>query len=382
MKKRKIMTQTRTVSLEDQIKNLAREQGAVLVGICSAESIKDKEFSDPNYLFPGAESVISIAINFDDEKVRKYLSKEEYLPLCHEEGYTTKNLKRIAEKIKVFLEGKGFKAFNCDCNYDYRNINKSSKAVVSSIKILIDLINKEKDEQIDLTDEEEKKLNRLKKMILPGLRKTPMQLIPSLSHRCVAVAAGVGRIGWSGNLVTEKYGARVLLNSIITDAKLKPDIPLENNPCSRCKICEKSCQGGLFSRDEEQTIMVAGVEETIAKRNSYAYCIAVCGSMSGQNKFKEWSTWSPFRFDDIEKLPLDDSVDEYVKYMFANGIEKGGEQADNVLRLIENTFLGRNDKPAEDFRPSCGFCQMVCSGQNLNKTKENYKLIVNSGCIE
>ena len=102
------MTQTETISLEDQIKKLALEEGATLVGICSAESIKNKEFSDPNYLLPGAKSVISIAINFDDEKVRKYLSKEEYLPLCYEEGYVTKNLKRVAEKIKVFLEEKGF----------------------------------------------------------------------------------------------------------------------------------------------------------------------------------------------------------------------------------------------------------------------------------
>jgi len=376
------MTQTESISLEKQIKKMALEEGAALVGICSAESIKNKNFSDPNYLFPGAKSVISIAINFDDEKVRKYLSKEEYLPLCYEEGYTTKNLKRISEKIKVFLEEKGFSAYNCDCNYDYRNINKSSKAVVSNIKILIDLINKDKDEDISLTEQEEKTLNRLKKLILPGLKKTPIHLIPSLSHRCVAVSAGIGRIGWSGNLITEKYGARVLLNSIITNANLKPDKPLESNPCTKCKICEKSCQGGLFSRDEEQTITIGGVEEIIAKRNSYAYCIAVCSSMSGQNKFKEWSTWSPFRFDDIERLPLDDSVDTYVKNMFAKGIEKGGQQAENVLRLIENTFLGRNEKPAKDFRPTCGFCQMVCSGQDSNKTKENYKLIVHSGCIE
>ena len=376
------MTQQAFLSLEQQIKKIALDEGAALVGICSAEGIKDKDFSDPNYLLPGAKSVISIAINFDDEKVSKYLSKEEYLPLCYEEGHTTKILKRVAEKIKAFLEDKGFEAYNCDCNYDYRNVNKASKVVVSSIKNLIDLINKEKDKDRNLTRLEEKTLDRLRKMILPGIRKTPMNLIPSLSHRCVAVSAGVGRIGWSGNLITEKYGARVLLNSIITNADLTPDKPLENNPCTKCKICEKSCQGGLFSKDEEQTITIAGVEDKIAKRNSYAYCIAVCSGMSGQNKFKEWSTWSPFRFDDTESLPLDDSVDNYVKNMFAKGIEKGGQQAENVLRLIENSFLGRNNKPAEDFRPSCGFCQMVCSGHDLDKTKENYKLIVNSGCKE
>ena len=367
--------------IEDEIKKLALEAGADLVGICSADSIKDKEFSDPNYLLPGAQSVVSIAVKFDDEKVRKYLSKEEYLPLCHEEGHTTKKLKKIAAKIKVFLEENGYKAFNCDCNYDYRNINKTSKSVVASIRVLIGLINKEKDENIELTKEEEKTIARLKKLILPGLRKTPMRLMPSLSHRCVAVASGIGRVGWSGNVITKDYGARVLLNSIITDAKLTPDKPMENNPCDRCKICEKSCQGGLFAKDSEETINIAGVEEIIAKRNNYAYCIAVCSSMSGQNKFKEWSTWSPFRFDDIERLPLDDSVIDYVKNMFATGIEQGGEQAENVLRLVENTFLGRNDKPAEDFRPTCGFCQMVC-GSTMQNKKESYESIVKSGCIE
>ncbi|MBY8986779.1 MAG: epoxyqueuosine reductase [Candidatus Lokiarchaeota archaeon] len=367
--------------IEHEIKKLALVTGADLVGICSANSIKDKEFSDPNYLLPGAQSVISIAVKFDDEKVRKYLSKEEYLPLCHEEGHATKKLKKVAEKIKVFLEDKGFKAFNCDCNYDYRNINKTSKSVVSSMRTLIDLINKERDKNIELTNEEEKSLTLLKKLILPGIRKTPMRLLPSLSHRCVAVASGIGRVGWSGNVITKDFGARILLNSIITDANLTADKPMENNPCDKCKICEKSCQGGLFAKDSEEIISIAGIEEKIAKRNNYAYCIAVCSSMVGQNKFKEWSTWSPFRFDDIERLPLDDSVIDYVKNMFVKGIEKGGEQAENVLRLIENTFLGRNDKPAEDFRPTCGFCQLVC-GPTMQNKKESYKSIINSGCIE
>ena len=208
-----------------------------------------------------------------------------------------------------------------------------------------------------------------------------MGLVPNFSHRCAAVAAGLGRVGWSGNVITEKYGARVLFGSILTDAQLKPDTPLENNPCLGCKICEKSCQGGLFQRDNHEMIKIAGVEEKIAKRNSYAYCIAVCSGMVGQNKFKEWSTWSPFRFDDIERLPLDDSVNEYVKNMFAKAVEKGGKEAENVLRLVENTFLSRKDKPAEDFRPSCGFCQLVC-GPTLQNKKESYEAIVNSGCIE
>jgi epoxyqueuosine reductase len=375
------MTVIKKVLLEDQIKNLAINEGANLVGICSADSIKEKDFSDPNYLLPGAKSVISIAKSFDNEIVRKYLSKEDYLPLCHEEGYITKDLLRIGDKIKIFLEDKGYQAFRCNINFNYRNINTTSKAVIPALKNLIHLINKEKDENAELPPKEEKTLNSLKKMILPGLRKTPMGLVPNFSHRCAAVAAGLGRVGWSGNVITEKYGARVLFGSILTDAQLKPDTPLENNPCIGCKICEKSCQGGLFQKENHEMINIAGVEEKIAKRNSYAYCIAVCSGLVGQNKFKEWSTWSPFRFDDIEKLPLDDSVNDYVKNMFAKAVEKGGKEAENVLRLVENTFLSRKDKPAEDFRPSCGFCQLVC-GPTLQNKKESYEAIVNSGCIE
>jgi hypothetical protein len=102
--------------------------------------------------------------------------------------------------------------------------------------------------------------------------------------------------------------------------------------------------------------------------------------MAGQNKFKEWSTWSPFKLD-IDRLPLDDSVNECVQIMFAKAVEKGGEEAENVYRLVENTYLGRNNKPAEDFRPSCGFCQLVC-GPTMQDKKEAYKLIINSGCVD
>ena len=69
------------MSIEEEIKKIALDGGASLVGICSADSINDKDFSDPNYLLPGAQSVVSIAVKMDDEIVRKYLSKEDYLAL-------------------------------------------------------------------------------------------------------------------------------------------------------------------------------------------------------------------------------------------------------------------------------------------------------------
>ncbi len=367
--------------MEKEIKEIALNAGADLVGICSAEDIKNKPFSDPSFILSDALSVVSFAIKFDDEKVRKYLSKEDHEPLRLEEGVITKQLKKIGELIKVFLESKGFQAVNCDVNFDYRNVNKQGKSVVGAFETLISLVNKEKNPDTPLTDKDKKQMAVLKKMIYAGLRQNPLNYIPCLSHKCVAEAAGLGRIGWSGNLITPQFGARVLLNSVVTSAKLTPDKPLEANPCTLCKLCEKSCQGGIFERDKSQEIEIAGVKETIGKRNSIAYCVAVCGGFIGQNKFKEWSTWSPFRLERSQQLPKDNSVDDFVRELFIRGLERGGAEAENVLRLIKDNYLGLDvNKPLDTFNSTCAMCQLVCAATQKEK-KESYKTLSNSGYI-
>ena len=375
------MTVTKQTSLEDQIKKLALDEGAALVGICSAEIIKDKDISDANFS-PGAQSIVSIAINMNDEIVKKYLSKEDFLGLCHEMGHVYKDLCRIGDKIKELLEEKGFHAFRCNI---YRNVSSKGKALVPTIRNLIKLIDKEKDPNTELSEKEAKTRDNILKLFSNTATRRMKQkrglAVPNISHRRAAVASGLGRVGWSGNVITEKYGARVLFGSILTDAKLTPDTPLKNNPCVNCKLCEKSCQGGLFAKVETETIKIGDVEEIIGKRNNDRYCHAICTGMAGQNKFKEWSTWSSFRLDD-DRLPLDDSITEYVQNMMVKALKKGGKEARTVLRLVENTFLGRDVKPAEDaFKPTCTCCQLVC-GPDIKNKKESYNLLINSGCAE
>ena len=377
------MTETKILSLEDQIKQLALQEGAVLVGICSADSIKEKEASDPNYLLPGAQSVVSIGLNLDDEKIKIYLSKKERDPFVSNQDDVYKKLKEIGEKLKNFLEEKGFKAVNCDLNFDYRNRKKNDKNP-ELIEMYIELIDKEKSNTI--TDKEKALVERMKKMLDLATPKDPKNqfqdmMVPELSHKCVAVAAGLGRVGWSGNVITEKYGARVLFNSIITDAKLTPNKQLEKNPCNNCKLCEKACQAGLFSRDESQKIIIAGVEETIAKRYSKAYCAAVCGGMIGQNKFKEWSTWSPYRLKEGENLPRDDSIDEYVIKLMLDCIKEGGVRAKHLLKQNKAIRDGLYNKPKGIYVPTCACCQLVC-GPTIKDKKESYKLLINGGTIE
>ncbi|MHA1256052.1 MAG: hypothetical protein ACTSPS_10695 [Promethearchaeota archaeon] len=374
---------TLTVTLEDQIKHLALEEGAVLVGICSADSIKEKEASDPNYLLQGAQSVVSIGLNLDDEKIKIYLSKTERDPFVEHQDDVYKKLKEIGGKIKIFLEEKGFKAVNCNLNFDYRNRNENDN-IPELLENYVELIDKEKNNTI--TDKEKTMVEQMQKMLDLAPPKDPKEqfqegMVPELSHKCVAVAAGLGRVGWSGNVVTEKYGARVLFNSIVTNAKLTPDKQLEENPCNNCKLCEKACQSGLFSRDETQSIVIAGVEEIIAKRYSKAYCAAVCGGMIGQNKFKEWSTWSPYRLKEGESLPKDDSIEEYVMKLMLECIREGGVRAKHLLVQIKAIRDGLHNKPKGMYVPTCACCQLVC-GPTMKDKKESYNLLKNGGCIE
>jgi len=191
------MTITESSSLEAQIKKIASDEGAVLVGICSADRIKDKKFSDPNYLLPGAQSIISIALNQDEESIKKYLAKEDRDSFCLKSDYINKKLYAIGEKIKLFLEEQGFKAFNCKINFDYRNV-KINETTYKALENFVDLINKQKDESYQLSKSEDRIIKGMKKMLEIGVKRGKVDFVPEFSHRCAAEAAGLGRIGGVG----------------------------------------------------------------------------------------------------------------------------------------------------------------------------------------
>ncbi len=63
-----------------------------------------------------------------------------------------------------------------------------------------------------------------------------------LSHKAVAVAAGLGWQGKSLLLVTPKHGPRVRLVTVLTDLDLPPDEPVKNR-CGTCTACADACLG-------------------------------------------------------------------------------------------------------------------------------------------
>lgn len=68
----------------------------------------------------------------------------------------------------------------------------------------------------------------------------PQRLTSYLSHKAVAVAAGVGWQGKSLLLVSPQFGPRVRLVTVLTDLALTPDAPLKNR-CGKCTSCRDAC---------------------------------------------------------------------------------------------------------------------------------------------
>ncbi|WP_022667623.1 4Fe-4S double cluster binding domain-containing protein [Desulfospira joergensenii] len=66
-----------------------------------------------------------------------------------------------------------------------------------------------------------------------------------ISHKAVALSAGIGWQGKSLLLVTPEFGPRVRLVTILTDADLDPDFPVKNR-CGKCNQCKDHCPAGAI----------------------------------------------------------------------------------------------------------------------------------------
>lgn len=69
-----------------------------------------------------------------------------------------------------------------------------------------------------------------------------------VSHKPVAVAAGLGHMGIHRNVIHPKFGNFILLGTILVDAEATAyDHPIDYNPCLECKLCVAACPVGAIA---------------------------------------------------------------------------------------------------------------------------------------
>jgi len=315
-----------------QIKSIARESGAALVGITSKQRFHDAPASgDPEYLLPSTQSIISIAVTLDKSTVREFISKKDWLSHCEERKHLVRLLCGISDRLVDFLRSRGFDAIGVGINNNFRPEPGAN----------------------DITEMTE--------------------FVPEFSHRYGAVAAGIGRLGWSGNVLTPDYGALVELGTVLTSARLESDPLLETNPCDRCKLCTAVCPVEMIDRKKAITVRVAGIDEEIAEKQPNTRCWIGCTGYHGLGPDRKWSNWSPYRLDG----PLPRNKNEL------DALNIRLQKADPQMYLENNSFA---DYRKAMFDPDwftntvCGNCRLVC-WQDRQDREENRRLVVNSGIV-
>jgi ferredoxin-NADP reductase/Fe-S-cluster-containing hydrogenase component 2 len=80
--------------------------------------------------------------------------------------------------------------------------------------------------------------------------QTPGHAIWVVSHKPVAVEAGLGHMGIHRNLIHPRYGNFVLLGTVLIDREASDyDHPIDYNPCLECKLCVAACPVGAIGPD-------------------------------------------------------------------------------------------------------------------------------------
>jgi epoxyqueuosine reductase QueG len=174
------------------VKQRIRELGADLVGIADLEPLRKLEFIEPTDLLKPFSRAISIGVQLPASAFE--MITDQPTPI-YSNIYNTANrlLDELAFKTAVALQKDGY----------------NSLPVPAS----------------QLLDWD--------------------KLYGAISHKAVARIAGLGWQGKNLLLITPQYGSRVRLVTVLTDAPLQTDEPLQNR-CGKCMLCRDACPVGAI----------------------------------------------------------------------------------------------------------------------------------------
>ncbi len=178
----------------EQVKTLARELGADLVGIASAEVLNafppdPRHPQTPERVSPYCKSVIVIASRIP---VAVFRCKSN-IPVQYMDMLVLRRMDRIAYRLAEHLERAGHPSFVTaaqETDWDYKRASYGR-----------------------------------------------------LSTRHLGIEAGLGTFGLEVNILTPEFGPRIYLTGILTELELEPDQPMQEQVCigESCSRCLYSC---------------------------------------------------------------------------------------------------------------------------------------------
>lgn len=194
------------------------------IGFCSAESFDEApEDRRPRVYLEDARSIISIGYKLNYAPIQNLPASRSAYMLEHD--YANRHLDETSQKIARFLEERGFDAIGFDSGAGFYH----------------------------------------------EAGKTPERFAGDFSHKHAAVACGLGKFGLNNLVLSPRWGPRIRLATVITNAKLGYDRPLEKNTCltPECEECVKICP--VHALDGWKGRYDPGKGWVIDKRKCYDY---------------------------------------------------------------------------------------------------------------
>jgi ferredoxin len=182
----------------DRLRRLALDAGADDVGFVAIDRPEiDDQRREILDLFPRTKALISFVCRMNREPVRSPARSVANLEFHH----SGEHVDEVAHRIVAALEGEGVRAVNPSMGFPMEMDRFPDKIWV-------------------------------------------------VSHKPVAVAAGLGQMGLHRNVIHPRFGNFILLGTILIDAEISDQgSPIDYNPCVSCKLCVAACPVGAIAPD-------------------------------------------------------------------------------------------------------------------------------------
>lgn len=173
--------------MQQQLKDFAKELGSDIVGFCELPSPPIKEL-------PQLSFAVSVGVKLSDSILKTIDNAPSYMYFQH---YRTANtlLDNVAFRLARKIEELGYLSFPIAAS---QSLGKSNPY----------------------------------RGVFP--------------HKTAAALAGLGFVGKSGLFLSNDYGSKVRLATVLTSLPLQAEHPVIENGCGNCTACQKACPAGAI----------------------------------------------------------------------------------------------------------------------------------------